>query len=389
MVEKNVAGAYTEILYSSVGKTATMSGQTTVSAYLPLPAGETLLETGSTGCTKYFWHKDWLGTTRFGSALGTRTSAFDRAFAPFGEMYDNFGVSSQLGFTGDTQDTIAGLFDTPNRELSPNQGRWISPDPSGMDAADSSNPQSWNRYAYVLNNPLSNSDPTGLWCYYGATNDAGGIDLDNSDAADSRNYDFNTTQAECEGAGGSNGGTWYADSTDTVNVDGGSPSMVDTITSTVGGAGNQILNTAQEAGYSALNWLLSPRNPGCMAAATAGGAGTGMLVGGGIGSLGFAGGPAGFLTTPAGAETGSLIGGGVGFAGGMIHCAKGISPNFGGNQRQNRQANDAKREAERETNKKMTDAQERLFHNIDKTEMDYQGMVQLAKDILDKVVNMP
>jgi RHS repeat-associated protein len=162
MVEKNVAGAYTEILYSPVGKTATMSGQTTVSAYLPLPAGETLLETGSTGGTKYFWHKDWLGTSRFGSALGTRASAFDRAFAPFGEMYDNFGVSSQLGFTGDTQDTIAGLFDTPNRELSPNQGRWISPDPSGSRAVDPVNPQTWNLYTYVLNDPLVNIDPSGL-----------------------------------------------------------------------------------------------------------------------------------------------------------------------------------------------------------------------------------
>jgi RHS repeat-associated protein len=192
MVEKNVAGAYTEILYSPVGKTATMSGQTTVSAYLPLPAGETLLETGSTGGTKYFWHKDWLGTSRFGSALGTRASAFDRAFAPFGEMYDNFGVSNQLGFTGDTQDTIAGLFDTPNRELHPNQGRWISPDPAGVSVSNPQNPQSWNRYAYVLNNPLSYKDPTGLECVW----DDGSYDS---------NDDPDTGNA---GSCGNAGGTW-------------------------------------------------------------------------------------------------------------------------------------------------------------------------------------
>jgi hypothetical protein len=80
-----------------------------------------------------------------------------------------------------------------------------------------------------------------------------------------------------------------------------------------------------------------------------------------------------------------VVGGGVGF----VVCSRGTGPRFGGNQRENKQANDAKREAERQTGKKMSDDQERLFHDIDKTEMDYQGMVILAKDILNNVVNMP
>jgi hypothetical protein len=41
------------------------------------------------------------------------------------------------------------------------QGRWPSPDPLGMGAVDLSDPQSWNRYAYVGNNPLIVRDPTG------------------------------------------------------------------------------------------------------------------------------------------------------------------------------------------------------------------------------------
>lgn len=36
----------------------------------------------------------------------------------------------------------------------------MSPDPLG---GDLTNPQSLNKYAYVLNNPLTNTDPTGLY----------------------------------------------------------------------------------------------------------------------------------------------------------------------------------------------------------------------------------
>lgn len=42
------------------------------------------------------------------------------------------------------------------------QGRWPSPDPTGLAAANPANPQSWNRYAYVMNNPLLLVDPFGL-----------------------------------------------------------------------------------------------------------------------------------------------------------------------------------------------------------------------------------
>jgi RHS repeat-associated protein len=47
------------------------------------------------------------------------------------------------------------------RQYSPAQGHWMSPDPySG--SYDFTNPQSMNRYSYVLNNPLSFIDPPGL-----------------------------------------------------------------------------------------------------------------------------------------------------------------------------------------------------------------------------------
>jgi RHS repeat-associated protein len=89
------------------------------------------------------------------------------AHAPFGEEY-SFTVQYPKPsiFTGQEDDG----YDNPTtyyfqeRNYPSSQGRWLSPDPAGLAAVDPSNPQSWNRYAYVLNNPLSAIDPLGLDC---------------------------------------------------------------------------------------------------------------------------------------------------------------------------------------------------------------------------------
>jgi hypothetical protein len=45
-------------------------------------------------------------------------------------------------------------------------GRWMSPDTDFNLKRIMSNPQRWNRYAYVINNPLILVDPNGLWDIY-------------------------------------------------------------------------------------------------------------------------------------------------------------------------------------------------------------------------------
>src|ERR1700753_2228224 len=45
-------------------------------------------------------------------------------------------------------------------------GSSMSPDPSGVEYADPSNPQTLNLYLYVPDNPLIFTDLSGLYCYW-------------------------------------------------------------------------------------------------------------------------------------------------------------------------------------------------------------------------------
>ena len=172
-VEQDDTGTFKEILYSPIGKLAVMSHQIATNVYLPLPGGEQATYTGS---TIRFRHYDWQGSSRFESNESRQEYA-DLAYAPFGEPYSIKGAPTTpyRSFTGQNQDTTPGLYDFLYREYNPGQGRWLSPDPSGLSAVDMTNPQSWNRYTYALNNPLSNIDPTGLECVW----DDGSYDSNN------------------------------------------------------------------------------------------------------------------------------------------------------------------------------------------------------------------
>ena len=397
-VEQDRSGSYTQVVYAPNGqKFAFMNGTTLIKYIDPMVAGMAAVQNGPNGNppnSGYFQHADWLGSSRWGHDDGGNV-IYDRAYAPFGEPYAELnGTTTNRDFTGQTEDTTPGLYDFLFRQQSQSQGRWLVPDPAGLAAVDITNPQTWNRYAYVANNPLSNTDPLGLDCVRMNGDGSMQVFTDAQDACSGDNgYYFDGTvsnpYADANGnvvasvngqfqCAGDSGCSIYNNST-SVTVNGGSGTLVDTITSTLTNVGVAV----QNAGTAALNWLLTPRNPGCMAGSMAAGAGTGALAGGGIGSLGFAGGPAGFATTPAGAGTGSLIGGGVGWVGGMVSCAKGVGPNFGYNQAPNKVANDAKNQAQKITGKKMSFAQDELFHDYDKTGMSYKDMVQLAVDILN------
>src|SRR5260370_27143001 len=143
-----------------------MIGSALTKAFVCLPGGVTAVYNSSG--LQYYRHPDWLGSSRLATTT-SRTKYYDVAYAPFGEPYAGSGTKD-LSFTGQNQDTesgnvpggAGGLYDFLYREQSHVQGRWLSPDPSGLAAAHPADPQSWNRYAYVGNRPVSATDVLGL-----------------------------------------------------------------------------------------------------------------------------------------------------------------------------------------------------------------------------------
>jgi len=110
-----------------------------------------------------FNYLDHLGTPRLSTDYtGAVVRTEGVLMGPFG---DNFTETlTSLDFTG----FAGGFWDSENngehfgaREYQNIHGSWLSPDPAGMAAVDPSNPQTWNRYAYVTNNPLSYTDSLG------------------------------------------------------------------------------------------------------------------------------------------------------------------------------------------------------------------------------------
>lgn len=112
----------------------------------------------------HYQDQDWLGTERMGTnnagqVEGTYTSL------PFGDAFNVNGTDDdQYHFAGMDYDYNSGYNGTAHaqfRQYDNSDGSWMSPDPYGG-SYDFTNPQSFNRYSYVMNNPTSFFDPEGL-----------------------------------------------------------------------------------------------------------------------------------------------------------------------------------------------------------------------------------
>jgi RHS repeat-associated protein len=158
--QKTVSGTAYQFIYDESGR---VIDELTSGSWISgeLYAGATHVAT-YTGSTTYFDHSDWLGTSRVRSNV-SGVNAEHCTNLVFGDAMNCPGTDWSLRhFTGDWHDSESNLEDTWFRKYSTTEGRWTSPDPAGLAAVDPTNPQTWNRYAYVGNNPLSFTDPEGL-----------------------------------------------------------------------------------------------------------------------------------------------------------------------------------------------------------------------------------
>jgi RHS repeat-associated protein len=121
----------------------------------------TLGDSTNTLNTTRYYHGDHLGSARLLTA-GGGWPIQAATYLPFGQEWNPQITVNHYKFTGDERDAESGLDHTQFRQYSSQLGRWIHPDPAGLAAVDPTNPQSWNRYAYVLNSPMILTDPSGL-----------------------------------------------------------------------------------------------------------------------------------------------------------------------------------------------------------------------------------
>jgi RHS repeat-associated protein len=103
-------------------------------------------------------HQDHLDSVRvLSDAAGAGIAT--KEFAAFGEQVGSTGTDSGTrGYGAHWQDGESGLIYMGARYYDPVVARFVQPDPVVPEPGD---PQSWNRYSFVRNNPFNRVDPTG------------------------------------------------------------------------------------------------------------------------------------------------------------------------------------------------------------------------------------
>jgi RHS repeat-associated protein len=104
-----------------------------------------------------YYHTDALGSV-VAASNASGALMWRKEYAPYGAQLDSTAESEKIAYTGKEHDDVTGLTYFGARYYDPDLGRFMSIDPLGF--AESS-PMSFNRYAYVNDNPYKYVDPDG------------------------------------------------------------------------------------------------------------------------------------------------------------------------------------------------------------------------------------
>ena len=127
-------------------------------------AGRRIADLEVSSGNRYYYYNDQLGSARAITNGSGSTTEWSMDYFPWGakqsQPINNF--DNRYRFSGQEYDTENGNYYFPFRYYTPTAARFLSADPADLAAANVTNPQSWNKYSYVLNLPIMLTDTLGL-----------------------------------------------------------------------------------------------------------------------------------------------------------------------------------------------------------------------------------
>ena len=165
-VKKTENGATTYYVYSSkLGQSVMEVNSSSVQRAYVYGGGKLVAMQATDG--QFYWlHTNHLGNSRaMTDASGNLT--YKGQFDPYGATLTEWSGSGNTNlnskkFTGYERDSATGLDYAQARMYNSSRGRFMTPDPIGLKAANVKRPESMNRYSYVRNDPINFIDPGGM-----------------------------------------------------------------------------------------------------------------------------------------------------------------------------------------------------------------------------------
>ncbi len=157
LMESDTSGGTTTTTLYLAGEQLSTNGTTTTGERYYTFADEVVGETSQT--TLYWLSGNVQGTMSTAVAAFSQSTVIRRASTPYGTILTGSGTwPDNNGFLGDPAHSATGLVDVGARKFDPATGLFISVDPE----LNATNPQTMTGYTYAADDPVTDSDPTGM-----------------------------------------------------------------------------------------------------------------------------------------------------------------------------------------------------------------------------------